>query len=232
MDNAFAAELGKLRTLPEALLGFGASLGAAVLMAVALAAADPDLPAASIAVDVVPFVQALVVVVGILPAGQEFAGRQLSISAIAVPDRWLLLGAKTAAALLAVGLTAVFSVAVAVVAAGLTSGAAWPELADYGRLAGAACYLTGIGMLGHVCTVLLRGAVPALIVVLSLVLVLSPTLGALGDGLRWLPDRAGSQLYESTDPVLEPVAGGLVLLAWVAVIGVFAAARWERRDLS
>ncbi len=41
---------------------------------------------------------------------------------------------------------------------------------------------------------------------------------------------AGGQLYHPHDTVLGAGTGALVLLAWIAVIGVAARARFTRRD--
>ena len=98
-------------------------------------------------------------------------------------------------------------------------------------LAGAAAYLVLIGLLALALAVLLRSQLPPLVAMLGLVLVLSPLLSGLTEHARWLPDRAGSLLYQpGADTVLTPAAGALVLLCWTAATGAAAAAAFLARD--
>lgn len=76
----------------------------------------------------------------------------------------------------------------------------------------------------------MRHLIPVLVGVLSLVLIGSPLLAAVTAHARWLPDRAGSQLYAPTDPVLTAATGGLVLLVWTVAVGVGAWVRFVRAD--
>ncbi len=66
---------------------------------------------------------------------------------------------------------------------------------------------------------------------LGLVLVLSPLLSGLTEHARWLPDRAGSLLYQpGADTVLTAATGALVLLSWTVATGAAAAAAFLARD--
>src|SRR5690606_9310 len=104
-----AAELDKLRTLPAAALTVAGTVVTAALVAAALAARAVEEASAASAVDVavrtVPLAQAGLVLLGALPVGHEYAGRQIQATLAAVPDRRLLLAAKSVAALVAAGLT-------------------------------------------------------------------------------------------------------------------------------
>lgn len=233
-----AAELAKLRTLPVAVAAAVATVLAGAVVAAALAAhaADGGAPGSAVAAVVlaVPYVQAGLVLVGVLPVAHEYEGVQIRTTLAAVPDRALLLAGKSAAALAAVALTAA-----ATVGAGAAAAAATRYLLDAGPAGGgaepwaapgAAVHLALIGLLAHAVALLLRHLVPALVGMLSLVLVVSPLLGGLTEHARWLPDRAGSLLYAPDDTVLTGATGALVLLGWIAAVGCAAAVRFVRGD--
>jgi len=208
--NVVLAELAKLRTLPITFLTVAGTV--AVGAAIAGAQRRADVP-----VDVVPYVQAGFVLLGILPVGHEYAGRQSRTSLLAVPARGRLVGAKTAAAFVAIACTAITVVAVEY------------ALAEAGSV-GAAAYLTLIGLLAFTVALIVRHLVPALVGTLCLVLILSPLLAAVTKHARWLPDRAAAELYHPTDSVLTATTGTLVALAWIAVLGAVATVSFQRRD--
>lgn len=233
-----AAELAKLGTLPAAVASAVATVLVGAVIAAALAAYAVDLgsavsPVAAV-VQAVPYVQAGVVLVGIWPVAHEYAGVQIRTSLVAVPGRGLLLAGKTAAALVAVALTAAATVgagaAAAAVAGHLLDAEPVPGGAGWGTALGAAAYLTLLGLLSHAVALLLRHLVPALVGMLSLVLIASPLLGGLTEHARWLPDRAGALLYDPADTVLTEATGALVLLGWIVLVGCAAAVRFARSD--
>ncbi|TDE90033.1 ABC transporter permease [Occultella glacieicola] len=235
--RGLAAELDKLRTLPA--IGFaivGAVLtGVVIAGALVASAAAAGTPASvvEIVLAAVPFVQVPIIVLGVLPAGQEYDGRQIATTLVAMPDRARALAGKTMAATAVVGLGTALSVGAAlttgVIAAGVAEVTLTSATAPW-RLAGAVGYLTIIGLLAHVVAVALRQLVPALVATLALIVVISPLSAGLTEHARWLPDRAASQLYADTDALLTTATGPLGALAWIAAIGTLAAVRFIRLD--
>lgn len=236
--NITGAELSKLRTLPVAVLTAVCTVAVGTLVAAALTAEliDQGMPpsAAAVTIQTVPYLQAGLILLGVLPMAHEHAGGQLRTSLAAVPHRGLLLAGKSAAALLGLSLAAsatVGGVAATVVltrhlldAAPAGSAAApWP-------MVGAGAYLVLVGLLAHAVALLVRQLIPALVATLSLVLIVSPLLATLTEHARWLPDRAAGQLYDPTDAVLTETTGALVMLVWIALIGGTAAVLFARRD--
>ncbi|GAB3929436.1 hypothetical protein GCM10029976_029070 [Kribbella albertanoniae] len=212
LGNVVLSELDKLRTLPITVLTMAGTITvAAVIGAAQRRAAAP--------VDVVPYVQAGFLLLGILPVGNEYTGRQFRTSLIAVPARGLLAVGKTAAAVVALMLTAVAAAAVQY--------ALDTEAEGIGRYVGMTAYLMVIGLLAYAIALLVRHLVPALVGALCLVLILSPLLAGLTEHARWLPDRAAAELYQPTDAALT---GPLVAAAWIAVIGAVAIRRFHRSD--
>lgn len=240
MRGAIAAEWAKLRTLPAAVATMLGTVAVSGLVASALAADGETgwaatISPAAIALAVVPYMQAGVILVGVLPVAQEYAGRQIGTTLTAVPARMRVVAAKTAAVLMALAMTAPATLAVGFGAAVLVRAAtgadvAAPDATEWAHLAGAALALVLIGLLAHVATLALRALVPALSATLLLVLVLPPVLAGLSEHARWLPDRAVAGLYAPADGILSPVTGTLVALAWIGVIGVAGAVRFVRRD--
>ncbi|MFE6308375.1 ABC transporter permease [Nocardiopsis sp. NPDC057823] len=233
-----AAELAKLATLPAAVASAVATVlvGAVITAALAAYAADQGSAGSPVAavVQAVPYVQAGLVLVGVWAAAHEYAGAQIRTSLVAVPGRGLLLAGKTAAALAAVTLTAAATVGASTAAAAVTgrllgAGPVW-ESADPRTALGAAAHLALLGLLSHTVALLLRHLVPALVGMLSLVLIASPLLGGLTEHARWLPDRAGALLFDPADTVLTGATGALVLLGWIALAGCAAAVRFARSD--
>lgn len=237
----FLAELGKLRTLPIATATFIGAIvaGAAVAAAVATATwtRQAPLPFDEVLRWTVPTAQALFVLLGMLPIGQEYAGHQLRTTLLAVPKRGLLLVAKSAAALMLLLPAAAATVVacwLAAATAGLLSDGPGLERQSVATLvtdgAGAAAYLALIGALGYVTALLIRRLLPALAVVLGAVLLVSPVVAGLSEHARWLPDRAAALLYGGGDAVLTAGSGTAVAAGWILLIGGIGAVRLLRSD--
>ncbi|MFC9692322.1 hypothetical protein ACFTSF_27495 [Kribbella sp. NPDC056951] len=204
--NVIRAELAKLRTLPITTFTITGTIAVALLIAIALERSGEP-------VDVVPYVQAGFVLLGIIPVAHEYAGRQFGTTLLAVPARGQLLIGKTVATLITLALTAIAT-----------------ALAQEDRPVGAAAYLTLIGLLAYAVALLVRHLVPALVGMLCLVLIVSPLLAAVTEHARWLPDRAAAELYRPTDSVLTATTGTLVAGAWITVLAAVAIRRFHRRD--
>lgn len=234
--NLVLAELSKLRTLPLAVLAAVGTVLLGAAISAAMAASAPQAPTGVIdaVLASVPFAQLGIILLGILPAAHEYAGAQFRTSLTAVPNRVLYLAAKSIAALLVISVTAWLTLGAGLLAAVATRSAMGITVAgdaDPRALAGAALYLSMVGLLAHGVALLVRHLVPTLVVMLALVLIASPLVGAATEHARWLPDRAGSLLYlPDADPVLSTGTGALVLLGWVLVAGLAAAVRFTSRD--
>ncbi|PZG21289.1 ABC transporter permease [Micromonospora craterilacus] len=235
LSHAVSAELIKLCGLPAVLAATLGTVAAATVISAALAASpmDPAEPTAIVR-QAVPYLQVGTIVLGILSAGTEYAGGQIRTTLTALPDRPLLLAGKAIAYLLWAAGTAAAALAAGLLTAGTTlavrdvpgsaAGTPW-------TIVGAAGYLVLIGLLGQAVAVLTRSLVPALVVLLGLLLVVSPLLGGVTEQARYLPDQAGALLYlPGADRILTPVTGLLVLLAWIATTVIATVAATLCRD--
>ncbi len=239
-----AAELDKLRTLPAAVLAAAGTAVVGIALAAALSAFAAEQGAPVSGTDVIaqaiPFVQTGLILLGVLPVAHERAGNQLGTTLAAVPRRSVLLAGKTVAALAATTLAGVATVGGLLAAAtvtgyltataNLTDATVAPDGVGPWRALGAVAYLVLVGLLAHAIALLVRDLVPALVGTLSLLLIVSPLLVGLTEHARWLPDRAAAQLYDPADTVLTATTGGLVTLAWIALVGAAATAVFVRRD--
>jgi ABC-2 type transport system permease protein len=234
--NSTAAELVKLRTLPEVLAAMLGTVVAAITLAAIVAATPAGAGADTVHVTLqtIPFLQIGLIVIGVLCVGSEYTGSQIRATLTATPNRPLLLTSKTLAYLAVAAITSAAAVGAGLATAWITlsghdraqSGTAsrWPAL-------GAVVYLVLIGLLGFALAVLLRSLITPLVTMLSLVLIASPLLGPFTEYTRYLPDGAGSLLYlPDTDTVLTPETGTLVLLAWITATGAAAVTAFLGRD--
>lgn len=130
-----AAELGKLRTLPAVPLTVLATVAFTVVFTAALGGPSEDMPV----LQIIPFLQAGVIVLGILPTAHEYAGSQYRTTLAAVPHRGRLLFGKTVAAGVVVVAAVVLALGSGVLMATVTgdSGSSTPG-DDASRLFGAA----------------------------------------------------------------------------------------------
>ncbi|GAB94785.1 ABC-2 type transport system permease protein [Kineosphaera limosa] len=223
--DALRAEWAKVATLPMAPLTVAVMTAAGVLLGWVIAAGARQRGLAVTGGDVLvasaPYLATGIVLLGTLPAAQEYAGRQIRTTLLAMPDRRALLAAKTLAALGWVGGTSALCGATALLAANLAlraNGAAPLWEGDGRRLLGVIGYLALIGMLAHALCALVRHLIPALAGMLGLLLIASPLISAATEHARWLPDRAAAALYLSGDTMLSARAGSLVAIAWIAVL--------------
>lgn len=230
------AELDKLRTLPLTTLTAAGTILTGVALGLALVVLGDRPPATVLdgTAPAIPFVQGGLVLLGILPVAQEYAGRQIHTTLAAVPQRRLLVAAKSGAGALVLVLVAALTVAAtatAVLVIGRISEADLP-VGDRPavRLAGMVGHLVLVGLLSHAVALLVRHLVPALVGMLSLVLIAAPVLAAVTEHARWLPDRAAALLHADTDSVLSAGTGSLVALGWITLVGGVALARFVRAD--
>ncbi|MDP3953002.1 hypothetical protein [Microbacterium sp.] len=233
--NTVAAELIKLRSLPAVLTTMGGTVVAAAALSATIVASDASADAVHVVAQSVTFVQVGLIVIGVLAVGTEFSGRSMRIALIATPARMTLLTGKSIAYLVAAACTSAPAVGAGVLTATLVrSLVGTPSVAHasiWPVLLGAWTYLVLIGLLAFALSFLMRSLIPPLVGMLSLVLIVSPMLASVTSNAQYLPDRAGSVLYQAeADSTLSPEVGILVLIAWIAVISVGAVTRFRTRD--
>ncbi|WP_185696208.1 ABC transporter permease [Buchananella hordeovulneris] len=229
-----AAELRKLSTLPLTwwTLAGTATCGALLGPALAGLPAGPT-PASlpTVLVGAAPYLAAVLALLGALPRGHEYAGRQYLTARLACPrpgrgaaQAVAALGLVVVGAVVAVGATALGAGAAGAVAstghpstAGTASG--WIQVGGW-----VVAYLAAVGFLTHLLGSLTRRLVPTLTVALLGLLVAPVVLGGLPSVARWLPSAALPELLTA-----GPSGRGLVLLGlWGAVLtGAGAARRWR-----
>ena len=143
-----------------------------------------------------------------------------------------LLAGKTIAYLVTSSLTALLTLGASMVAARLMPGMSWSGW-HVGALAGAAAYLTLIGLLGYAVAALVRDLIAALVTILALVLVVPPLLAALTTLADYLPSRAGMRIYTlgpAPQEGLTPVQGAIVLTGWMVLALATAMVAFVKRD--
>ncbi|OKJ07459.1 ABC transporter permease subunit [Kitasatospora sp. CB01950] len=166
-----------------------------------------------------------IVVFGVLAVGNEYASGMIRVSLAAVPQRGVLMGAKTAVLgvlALAVSLVTVFvAFFVGQVALGRYN-------TDLGRpnvlraVFGAGCYLTLLCLFSIGVTMMLRSQVLSLGILIPFFFLVSPILSivpVVKNVVRYFPDRAGSaalQVVPTGDHPYGPWTGLAICAAWAA----------------
>lgn len=199
------------------------------------------------------FAQLVIAILGVLVITGEYSTGMIRSTFAAVPNRLPALGAKA----IVIGATSFLVGAVAVIASaflpiGVLQGVGvTPDLADSDAwlvFLGGAVYLALIAVLSMAIGAIVRNSAGGIAASLGLILV-APTVLQIVAGItraEWalnlsafLPTDAGTRLFSypiagqiapSEVVVLEPWQGLLVLVAWVSVALVAAAALMKRRD--
>lgn len=220
------AELRKLAGLPSAWVATGLALVMPTLLVLlgSRAASNSDTGFLQLTVGVLG-----PLVLGTVAAGSEYRGGQIGTSLLCVPSRMRLLAAKTGVLALAVAGTAVLSAVLTLAVAGVLTGGAVP------RIAGVVGYWVLTALLAYGLTLLTRsGVLPlTLLIVNSTAVSFSYLLTKVTPLAAYLPDLAGARmvLHDTHVPGdLAPVAGGLVMAAWVAALLGVAGYVFHRRD--
>jgi ABC-2 type transport system permease protein len=186
--------------------------------------------------------QLAVGVLGVLVMTGEYSTGMIRASFGAVPRRLPVLWAKAAVfglasfALMFVALLVTFLAGQAILA-GQDIGVSLWHAAVIRSLVGTAFYLTAVGLIGMFLGTMLRasgGAIAALVgLVLIIPIIFAALPGSWSDNAKYLPSNAGEALsrvgYHSSD-TLGPLAGLVVLLAYLVVTGAGAAWLLARRD--
>ncbi|WP_052372899.1 ABC transporter permease [Amycolatopsis taiwanensis] len=245
LRNVTVAELTKLRTLPAVPITITTTvLGTAALAAVFAASAlrQPAVPphlAASAVLDTglqaILYGQIGFILLGIFAMASEYGGNQIRTTLVSIPNRISLIAGKTVAYLAGATLTALITVAALVTSTQTTLSEHGARVSDFftarnlGTMLGATAYLVLIGLFANSVDILVRSLVTTLVMMLTLVLVLSPFLATITPVAAYLPDRAGSLLYQ-TVPTPSPIHGAVIMGAWVAAMLTVAITVFTKRD--
>jgi ABC-2 type transport system permease protein len=190
------------------------------------------------------FAVLLIGVLGSLAGAREYGSRMITATVAAVPRRWQVVVAKTAALAAMVIPTALIAV-IGAYGAGMgilsANDAATVSLTDDGvltSLLGMAGYITAIALLGLGLGILLRSVAGSIGAVVGGILILPNLAGALLPDswdtiLKFLPSSAAASFTEvqaSGSSTLSAGAGVAVLAAWVVAALGAAIVTMRRRD--
>lgn len=198
----------------------------------------------SISLAGVGLAQMIIGVLGVLVISGEHSTGMIRSSLTAVPKRLPVLWGKTivlSAVTLAVMLVAVFAAFFAsqAILAGKDMDVALTGDGVLRAVAGAAVYLTGVGVLGIALGALLRHTAGAITTLFAVLLVVPGLIGlVLPDSwvekvVPYLPSNAGQSFTSAVDTgqgLLGPLTGFAVFAAYVVVLSGGAALALARRD--
>ncbi len=187
--------------------------------------------------------QLAVGVLGVLVMSSEYSTGQIRATLGAIPQRRLMLAAKTlvfALVVLVTGLVACVA-AFAIGQAIFTAKNAGVSLTDPGVLravVGGALYLAAIGLMGVGLAAILRRTAGAIATLVGLLLVLPILVNFLpspwnDDIAKYLPGEAGGSIFhivQRSSASLSPWPGFAVLCAYAALALVVGAVLLDRRD--
>lgn len=231
MTNDFravgAAELLKLRSLPAVAITLGVTVVCATGLSVLLSSTGEPPSAADATLQTIQYAQIGFILLGVLTVGSEYAGSQIQITLLSMPNRLALLAGKAAAYGLTALVTAVLVVTAAFVSARLSRDQPAGEVT---ALLGAVAYLVLIGLFAAAVATMARHLLAAVVAMTALVLIVSPLLRTITSVASYFPDSAGMRLYQSADGGLTVLQGSAVLVAWLAVAHLVAAATFLKRD--
>jgi ABC-2 type transport system permease protein len=242
--RALAAEISKLASLRAAWV--------AAAVGVLLPSVIAGLNASSTAVEAsrdrgyqeLAFGVVGVLVLGVVAISSEYVtesaesggGRQITTSLTAVPSRLRFLIAKMSAVALAGAALGVAATTATMVVLHAALGEEAPPIA-VPRLAGVVWYWACTALLASAITVLTRqGVIPlAVFIVNTSVVSFTFLLSKVTPLANYLPDLAGVRMFIPKLPgnpvVISPLAGGLVMTAWVCALLVIATVVFTRRDV-
>lgn len=205
---------------------------------------ESTIDATTVSLAGVHLAQIIIGVLGVLVISGEYATGMIRSSLTAVPKRLPVLWGKAivlSAVTLALMLVAVFVAFFAgqAILAGKDMDVALTGDGVLRALAGAALYLTGIGVIGLALGALLRHTAGAITTLFAILLVVPGLLGLVlpdswAEALNpYLPSNAGQSFMAAIDSgqgLLSPLAGFAVFAAYVVVLLGAAALALVRRD--
>ncbi|MFJ9590229.1 ABC transporter permease [Streptomyces acidicola] len=178
--------------------------------------------------------QLALIVFGVLIVSSEYTSGMMRVSLLAVPRRGRLYAAKMAVTAAAAAAVAIPVIVVSYLVTQFALGPHGVSIDASGvprALAGAVVYLTLMSLFAAGTAAMARSAVVPLAVLLPTVLAGSQILSVVGatkEVVRYLPDRAGTQLL--TVGSQDAYTGFAVLLVWTVaalVLGYLRHRRWD-----
>ncbi|EMR00158.1 ABC transporter permease [Paeniglutamicibacter gangotriensis] len=206
---------------------------------------DMETMAAAIPGSGLMFAQLIMGALAVMVMSSEFATGAARSTFVAVPNRQLVLGAKTL-------LVSIVSIVVALVSLLLSYLLAKPIAENYKlslefsseafqrQLWFGVLYVLMVSLIALALGALLRNSAGGIVVLAALFFVLPIAVGSLSsivswlaDVARFLPDAAGTALMmmPGADNALETWASGLVVAGWCIIPLAFAAVTLQRRDI-
>lgn len=190
------------------------------------------------------FAQLIVGALAVLVMSSEFATGAARSTFVAVPNRQLVLGAKTLLVIIVSIVVALASILLAfLVAKPITNNYNLPlefsSEAFQRNLWFGVLYVLMVSLIGLALGALLRNSAGGIVVLAALFFVLpiavsglSSIVSWLADAARFLPDAAVNALImPGAENALEPWVSGLMVAAWSIVPLVVAAVMLQRRDI-
>jgi hypothetical protein len=184
-------------------------------------------------------VTALLLVLGIIATTGEYRHNTITSTVLVTPDRRRVVAAKLAAYLVTGAFLGVVAMAVS-----LALGVPWLSArdisldglgaGDYAGLVVGGVYAAALaGAIGVAIGTIVRNQVAAVVGTLLYLFVVEPALTLISDDLYGytIGGGLGAVSADTGDNLLDPVPGGLVLLAWMVVLGAVGAALEQRRDV-
>ncbi|WP_019910789.1 ABC transporter permease [Paenibacillus sp. HW567] len=249
--RAFQAELSKLFSLPSIWLAFmiGAVAPAFIATLDCIAQKEDIIAGVSTRLSEVGYIGLSlgvqgVIILGVLAVSSEYlaessesgsaGGQQITTSLTVVSSRLHVLLAKVGAVTVISILLCIVAIITTVSATHLILGEYAPAI-EWSRLIGAVCYWIFTALLALGFTVLTRNAMIPLAVLMinSSVVSFSVLLSKVTKLAFYLPDRAGTDMFMiMSDRIHTPFTGGLIMFGWIAVLFIFAAIVFHRRDVA
>lgn len=241
LSDAVLAEAAKLGSLPAIWLVYAGTLVLTVVFAIAFST-NAEFGSGSVSVldygvVAVSWTQVGFFLIGVIASTSEYIGGQVRTTLIAIPDHvaWRL--AATVALATLVFAMAAITVAVSVLTVLVNTGTSVGDIDVLLTLRitlSAAVYLALMAILSSALGIFIRKAIPTAGILLVYLLIVSPILSPLLQGLNLyvLPDIAAYTLWFATVPEAAPPAsiGWLVVAAWTIAFLIASISVARRRD--
>jgi hypothetical protein len=241
MTRLVSAEILKLRTTRTA-LGFLAAITLLTLGLQAIGYATADISSEGdleMTLAGAGVVTALLLVLGIIATTGEYRHTTITSAVLTTPDRRRIVAAKLGAYVLTGAFLGVIAMAIS-----LAVGVPWLsardisldplDAGDYAGLVVGGVYAAGLaGGIGVAIGTIVRNQVAAVVGTLLYLFIVEPSLTLISDNIYGytIGGGLGAVSADTGDNLLDPVPGGLILLAWMIGLGAIGAALEQRRDV-
>jgi len=249
--RTLASEWVKLRSLRSTWWVLGSTVAVMVLLSWGASAqlrssaknGSADFTGVDAITSGVSIAQLVLAVLGVMVATNEYSSGMIRATFSAVPTRTPVVAAKAVVVFLASVVAGVVSLVLAYAVAQLVLGPVhlMPDLGEWSTwrgLGGTALFLGLIGLMSLGAGLLLRVTAGGIAVVVGVLFVL-PIVGAIFQSnhvireiAKFVPGNAGQAFTTTTtsDSLLSPLAGLIVMLLWAFVPIIVAAVLVKRRD--